>query len=121
MGIQYAVNEKPLDAVRLQKAIEAVDLRNRDRFSDANLRIRHLLKRENLGQDKASEILMNLKQNIRVFFQELFHTRVDNSIERITGFLALLELIRNHQVVARQRRANDPILIMERREEDESL
>ncbi len=94
------------------KACQQVARNNQLRFSDVSSRITHILKREKISiKDKMRFIWRTLISKSRVFFNELFPPVSSSSAERVTGFLALLELMRLDKVRAHQDRPFDVILL----------
>ncbi len=94
------------------EACHHVSRQNQLRFSDMSQRISHILKREKVSlKDKMRQIWKSLKLKSRVFFNELFPADKTSRAERVTGFLAILELLRLNRIRAFQDRPFDVILL----------
>lgn len=85
---------------------------NRARFQDQKTRMNHILQREKISlKDKMRQIWHAIGAKWRIFFNELFPAAQTSRMERVTGFLALLELMRLNRVRVRQEEPFDVILI----------
>ena len=112
LGLPTLAPSEPVSAERFFKAARQVCDQNLQRFSDLTGRIAHILRREKVSlRDKMREILGEALRRSRVFFNELFPQSATNRDERVTAFLALLELLRLNRIRVRQDRPFDVILI----------
>lgn len=103
LGLSIEYIEDPLKFDEFLKAVNAVNDRNSDRFNAKSRRIQQLLKRERFSvKDKMVEIFDVLMRKSRLFFNELFPTAKSSKPERISGFLAILELIRQNRIRVKQ-------------------
>ncbi len=72
--------------------------RNTQRFNDLSERLTHILRREKVSLvDKLRTIWQRVRKRGRFFFNELFPKHAGKT-ERVTGFLALLELLRGRRI-----------------------
>lgn len=93
-------------------ACQAVSRQNRLRFSDLSQRLSHILKREKVSlKDKMRQIWRSLVKKSRVLFNELFPADQASRAERVTGFLALLELLRLNRIKVYQDRPFDVLML----------
>ena len=91
-------------------AAAAIERRNGERYEDLSARS-HLLQREKVSLPaKIRQIWHAVCKRSKVFFHELFG-RGSSRAEQVTGFLALLELVRQRRVTARQERPFAPIAV----------
>jgi segregation and condensation protein A len=84
---------------------------NQIRFQDVSGRISHLLKREKISlRQKMFDVLEHVMKKTKIFFHEIFSQSSSNS-EKVTGFLAILELLRQNRILVSQDRPFDVMLI----------
>ena len=103
LGLNIQIVEDKLDINKFAKAIDQLEKRNSLRFSSQNQRIRQLLRREKFSvKDKMKEVIQRVFQKTRMFFSELFPVSKSTKPERISGFLAILELIRQNKIIVKQ-------------------
>ena len=118
LGIEVKSEPAPVDDEALQKGIEDVCKRNKVRFADIASRITHILKRDKFSiRDKIRFVWDNIKGKGKVFFHELFPAHKVEKMDRIVGFLAVLELLRGDQIVADQEKPFDVIQIETKQKE----
>lgn len=102
-GLSFEIIEDKLRRADFLEAVKQIEHRNQLRFNDQNQRIRQLLRREKFSvQDKMREVVARVSKNTRMFFNELFPASKTSKAERISGFLALLELIRRNKIIVKQ-------------------
>ncbi len=88
---------------RFWRAAQAVERRNGLRFQDLSERLQHILRRERVSlRSKLRQIWRKLCERGSFYFSELF-PYASSRAERVTGFLALLELLRGGRIEAEQR------------------
>lgn len=93
-------------------ACRRLTVQNKSRFNDLSGKVSLLLKREKVSlQAKMSQIWYAVRRSGHVFFNELFPADRSSRAERVTGFLALLELLRLGQIRVRQDYPFDVMLI----------
>ena len=94
------------------KACQQIARQNQLRFNDLSGKITHILKREKISlKEKMRFIWRSVLSRSRIFFNELFPAGRASKAEQVTGFLALLELLRLNKIRARQDRPFDVILL----------
>ncbi|NLJ70438.1 MAG: segregation/condensation protein A [Clostridiaceae bacterium] len=103
LGLSIEIVEDKISSEKFAQAIESLTRRNKLRFSDQNQRIKQLLKREKFSvKDKMLEIIKKVFRKTRMFFSELFPAAKASKAERVSGFLAILELIRQDKLKVKQ-------------------
>ena len=118
LGIEVKNEPAPVDSDMLNKGVEDVCNRNRIRFADIASRITHILKRDKFSiRDKIRYVWDHIRQSGKVFFHELFPVHQVEKMDRIVGFLAVLELLRGDQIKAEQEKPFDVILIEPKKQE----
>ena len=117
LGIQVEYIPAAVDKESLDKGIADVCKRNEIRFADIASKITHILKRDKFSiRDKIRFVWNHIKGKGKVFFHELFPVHQVDKMDRIVGFLAVLELLRGDQIVAEQEKPFDVIEIETKRD-----
>ncbi|MBP5491774.1 MAG: segregation/condensation protein A [Clostridiales bacterium] len=112
LGIDVEYRPAPIDRSALDKGVEDVCKRNEIRFADIASKITHILKRDKFSiRDKIRFVWDRLIKKGKIFFHELFPVHQVEKMDRIVGFLAVLELLRGDQIKAEQEHPFDVILI----------
>jgi segregation and condensation protein A len=110
LGLSIDIVEDKISSEKFAQAVDSLIQRNKIRFSDQNQRIRQLLKREKFSvKDKMLEIVKRVFHKSRMFFSELFPIAKTSKAERVSGFLAILELIRQDKLRVKQ---SSPFAVM---------
>jgi segregation and condensation protein A len=121
LGVSLEKDPGGLDWEIFIKTCRVLMQRNRARFQDERERMSGMLKREKISlKDKMTQIWRTIREKTRLFFNELFPSDRTSRAERITAFLALLELLRLNRVKARQDKPFDVILIEKNQADGES-
>ncbi|HHU07203.1 MAG TPA: segregation/condensation protein A [Clostridiaceae bacterium] len=103
MGITQEYVEDNLSYDRFLAAVQSVDCRNRSKYHDLRKSLRYLLRRERVSiKDKVKEILRQVWKRQKILFHEIFPPQSSSKLEQVTGFLALLELMRQNRVTVNQ-------------------
>jgi len=112
LGIRIKDPPQEFDPDSFQKAITGVCARNEMRFADLSAKITHILKRDKVSvRDKMKIVWQKIVHSGRIFFHEIFPSQTTSKIEKIVGFMAVLELLRGNQITAEQERPFDVILL----------
>ncbi|MEA4888448.1 MAG: segregation/condensation protein A [Clostridiaceae bacterium] len=112
LGIDPAVDQERLNWDRFLEACRQLTRQNQMRFQDQSERLVHILKRDKVSlKEKMRLIWRSVAMKTRLFFNEIFPADRTSRSERVTGFLALLELLRLNKVRATQDRPYDVILL----------
>lgn len=114
LGISIKHPPQEFDPDNFEKGVSVVCSRNEMRFADISAKITHILKRDKVSvRDKMKLVWKKLITNGKIFFHEIFPAGETSKIEKIVGFLAVLELLRGNQISASQERPFDVILLSE--------
>lgn len=112
LGIPVEEQSDSLSWDSFWQACQQIARQNQLRFNDLSSKITHILKREKVSlKEKMRFIWRSVANRSRIFFGELFPSASTTPAERVTGFLALLELLRLNKIRARQDRPFDVILL----------
>ena len=113
MDIEIKLPPQEFVASEFDLAVANVCKRNEIRFADISAKITHILKKDKLSvRERMKSVWLTISRRGRMFFHELFDK--DNppeKIDRIVGFLAVLELLRGNKITAQQKKPFDVILI----------
>ena len=106
----------PLDPAKFYLAVNRVESANRARYQDLSDRVTRLLQRETVSlTDKIVQIWDSVRRRGKLLFSSLFH-RGAGKTEKITGFLALLELVKRQFIQVEQAEPFAPIMVEVRAE-----
>ncbi|HAL74090.1 MAG TPA: chromosome segregation protein ScpA [Clostridiales bacterium] len=112
LGIPIEEQADSLSWDSFWQACQQIARQNQLRFNDLSSKITHILKREKVSlKEKMRLIWRSAANRSRIFFNELFPAGQTSKAELVTGFLALLELLRLNKIRARQERPFDVILL----------
>lgn len=107
--IQYDEPAKPLRFEDILRGARSVSERNNLRYQDVASKMTKILQREKVSlREKLASIWQSLRQRGRLFFTELFPYGASRA-EKVTGFLAVLELLKSNRIFARQESPTDII------------
>lgn len=112
MGIERVVlPPPPVQTSAFENACMRIVQRNALRFQDIRSRMHHLLRQDRTPlKQRIRGIWERVRQLKRLFFFEVIPASAQKS-EKVSGFLALLELLRLNQIQVTQEEPFDPILI----------
>ncbi len=111
LGIKRKIQRQSLNIDRFAEAVDILLARNAARFQSSKTAMQQILQRERVSVNSCmNEVMDKLDQKPRFFFYELF-TPDQTKETRIAGFLAVLELLRRNQIIAKQRTVFAPIYI----------
>lgn len=111
LGIRREKGPVKVEGGRLEAAIQGLADRNRTRFQDTGQEVEKILERERVSlADRMLAILRRISGRSRVFFYEIFPPDLP-VLERITGFLAMLELVFQNKAKVTQKALFSPIMI----------
>lgn len=101
----------PLDPKRFQQACDRICQRNNLRFQDVRDRVQALLRRDRLPLKARIKLFWQKICTVKqIFFFEILPVTATKA-EKVSGFLALLELLRMDQVQVTQKEPFEAILI----------
>lgn len=96
------LGDMQLLVAKFYKAASALNERNTLRYNDLSERLTHILRREKVSLvDKLRLIWRKLRKGGRFLFSDLFSSRAGKT-ERVTAFLAVLELLRGRRIDVQQ-------------------
>ena len=112
LGIYVQPPLQILQGAFFQDAVNAVCSRNQLRFSDISMKISNILKRDRLSvKEKMKWLWSKLLSCKSIFFHEIFSAKNSSRLDKIAGFLAVLELLKNDKIDAEQKKPFDVILL----------
>ena len=112
LGVRIDAVPQEFDPEQFRAAIQTVSSRNEVRFADLSAKITHILKRDKVSvRDKMRFVWQKLFGGGKIFFHEIFPSRGTTKIDRVVGFLAILELLRGNRISAEQEKPFDVILL----------
>ncbi|MCQ2465956.1 MAG: segregation/condensation protein A [Clostridia bacterium] len=116
LDIEFEAPPQEFDPKMFDEAVDAVCKRNEIRFADISSKITHILKRDKLSvRERMKSVWNSITKRGKMFFHELFAGKKVDKIDRIVGFLAVLELLRSDKICAEQKKPFDVILLEEKR------
>lgn len=113
MDIEIKLPPQEFVSAEFDEAVANVCRRNEIRFADISAKITHILKKDKLSvRERMKSVWLTISRRGRMFFHELFDKEnPPEKIDRIVGFLAVLELLRGNKITAQQKKPFDVILI----------
>lgn len=116
LNIEFEAPPQEFEPQMFDEAVDAVCKRNEIRFADISSKITHILKRDKLSvRERMKSVWIAITKRGKMFFHELFPQSKVETIDRIVGFLAVLELLRSDKICADQKKPFDVILLEEKR------
>ncbi|NLA81554.1 MAG: segregation/condensation protein A [Clostridiaceae bacterium] len=111
LGICRQRTATQMENSRFDLAVQTVEARNKDRFQDTGQDVEQILERERISlAERMLTILRHITGRSRIFFYEIFPPELP-ALERITGFLAMLELVFQNKAKVTQKALFSPIMI----------
>lgn len=111
LGITRERQTSVLERQQFDRAVEGLTQRNTSRFDDSTEHVGQILERERISlAERMLYIARHIAGRSRVFFYEIFPPELP-ALERITGFLALLELVFQSKAKVTQQSLFSPIMI----------
>ncbi len=112
LGVKAIVPIQEFDPEQFKAAVSSVCSRNEVRFADISSKITHILKRDKVSvRDKMRFVWQKIITGGKTFFHELFPASKTSKIDKVVGFLAVLELLRGNRITAVQEKPFDVILL----------
>lgn len=111
LGIRINYDElaRPLRYEDVLRGARSVTERNTARYQDVASKMSKILQREKISlREKLSSIWKSLQKRGKLFFTELFPYGASRA-EKVTGFLAVLELLKANRILAHQEHPKDII------------
>lgn len=118
LEIELVQPPQEFDSEQFEQAVSIVASRNEQRFADLSPKISHILKRDKISVKEKMQIFWKrISERGKIFFHELFpQDKKVEKIDKIVGFLSILELLRGDKITAEQKKPFDVILLEEKRE-----
>ena len=111
LGISRQRTATQVEKSRIDAAVQLLEARNRNRFQDTGDQVEQILEDERISlADRMRTILGLITGRSRIFFYQIFPPEFP-AIERITGFLAMLELVFQNKAKVTQKALFAPIMI----------
>lgn len=102
-----AKSYRPVTSLSLEQlllAAQSICERNKDKLSRKETRLKSLLHRERFSvREQMTKIIQWLEEEPRFFFDERYPRASHSTAERVSAFLALLELVRENRIRLTQR------------------
>lgn len=112
LGLKNFYTKEEFSVEQFYRACKILTERNGIRYNDVSNKIMHILRRDKISLKEKMKIIWNQVVNrTKVFFNELFPAGSTSRLDRVVGFLALLELLKMDRINAKQEHAFDVILI----------
>ena len=116
LDIEFEMPPQEFEPRLFDEAVDSVCKRNEVRFADIATKVTQILKRDKLSvRDRMKKVWLVISKRGKMFFHELFEKDKTEKIDRIVGFLAVLELLRSNKICADQKKPFDVILLEEKR------
>ncbi|MDD7401773.1 MAG: segregation/condensation protein A [Eubacteriales bacterium] len=117
LGLEVEMVEDPLQADQVWAAADRLAAINAQRYNQQNLRIKRLLKPQRFTiKDAVRRLFKEFRHKSSVFFHDLFPAQGGQD-ERVSGFLAVLELVNSNRLEAKQDKVFGPITLVRNRQE----
>ncbi len=114
LGLALHKDSLVLDWELFRQASLRLVQQNKARFHDQKEKIAHLLQREKVSlQAKMRQVWQYVQMSSRIFFNEIFPLTRTSKLERLTGFLAVLELMRLDRIIVHQEKPFAVIMLEE--------
>ena len=116
MQVEIVYPPQEFVSEEFDKAVDNVCKRNEIRFADISTKITHILKRDQLSvKERMKSVFLSIAKRGKMFFHELFSKdKEPDKMDKIVGFLAILELLRSNKIKAEQKKPFDVILLEEK-------
>lgn len=115
MEVEIVYPPQEFVASEFDVAVENICKRNEIRFADISTKITHILKRDQLSvKERMKSVWLSITKRGKMFFHELFGKEEPEKMDKIVGFLAVLELLRGNKIKAEQKKPFDVILLEEK-------
>lgn len=105
---------------RFDEAIQNIAARNQARYQDLSEKINYIVKRKHLSiLDQINNLNTQLNNNSVINFNKMY-SKSESKAELLTGFLAVLELLKNNEIKASQKEAFADIILSKNKDEKNS-
>ena len=105
---------------RFDEAVQNIAARNQARYQDLSEKINYIVKRKHLSiLDQINNLNTQLNKYSIINFNSLY-SKSESKAELLTGFLAVLELLKNNEIIATQKEAFADIILSKNNDEKNS-
>ena len=105
---------------RFDEAVQNIAARNQARYQDLSEKINYIVKRKHLSiLDQINNLNTQLNKHSIINFNSLY-SKSESKAELLTGFLAVLELLKNNEIIATQKEAFADIILSKNNDEQNS-
>lgn len=105
---------------RFDEAVQNIAARNQARYQDLSEKINYIVKRKHLSiLDQINNLNTQLNKHSIINFNSLY-SKSESKAELLTGFLAVLELLKNNEIIATQKEAFADIILSKNNDEKNS-
>ena len=105
---------------RFDEAVQNIAARNQARYQDLSEKINYIVKRKHLSiLDQINNLNTQLNNNSVINFNKMY-SKSESKAELLTGFLAVLELLKNNEIIAIQKEAFADIILSKNNDEKNS-
>ncbi|AVM42328.1 segregation and condensation protein A [Fastidiosipila sanguinis] len=105
---------------RFDEAVQNIAARNQARYQDLSEKINYIVKRKHLSiLDQINNLNTQLNKHSIINFNNLY-SKSESKAELLTGFLAVLELLKNNEIIATQKEAFADIILSKNNDEKNS-
>lgn len=121
LGIEIQVKPPNVKFDRFEKACQALQERNQFRFQNLQKKVSLLLSRDRMPlKERVRLIWLKLQDTKRLLFSEIVPVTASKA-EKVSGFLAILEMLRMNQILVVQKNPFDVMLIEKNKVADETV
>lgn len=107
----FYANESEFKSFRFDEAVQNIAARNQARYQDLSEKINYIVKRKHLSiLDQINNLNVQLNNHTVINFNKLY-SKSESKAELLTGFLAVLELLKSNEIIATQKQAFADIIL----------
>lgn len=115
LGITIAPVEQAFSVEEFNDAVDLINERNEQRFTDISAKITHILQRDKRSvKERIKSIWRSITGKGKILFSSLFGKKTDK-MDKVVSFLAILELVRDNKINVEQERNFGDISIEEKK------
>lgn len=116
----FYTDAREFKTFRFDEAVQNIAARNQARYQDLSEKINYIVKRKHLSiLDQINNLNTQLNKHSIINFNNLY-SKSESKAELLTGFLAVLELLKNNEIIATQKEAFADIILSKNNDEKNS-
>lgn len=116
----FYTDAREFKTFRFDEAVQNIAARNQARYQDLSEKINYIVKRKHLSiLDQINNLNTQLNKHSIINFNSLY-SKSESKAELLTGFLAVLELLKNNEIIATQKEAFADIILSKNNDEKNS-